>query len=117
MLDFFREKFGGVLIFLLVVGFGVQWSESMPDNAIVYIDSKNKTFYGEPTALEEISMGHSLAKTTLKKAYDKNYKPDDLSRNRGDFVGYDRSILTHILAEIGILPNHKRWNPDGTWNY
>ena len=89
----------------------------MPPNAIVYVDVKTKTYYGEPTALDEIYLGHKLSKTTLRKARDKNYKPDETSRNRGDFTGYDRTLIASCLAQIGFLPKLKRWNADGTWNY
>ncbi len=102
---------------LLIVGFVIESTERMPPNAIVYVDVKTKNYFGEPTALDKMYLGHKLSRTTLRNAWDKDYKPEETSRNRGDFIGYDRSLIVACLAKIGFLPEIKRWNSDGTWNY
>lgn len=113
-----KDTLIGIVLLLAAIGFYVEQFESIPDNAIVYVDVKTKTYYGEPTALDEIYLGHKLTKTTLRKALANNYKPDETSRNNGDFTGYSSSVIWwFFVKETGILPSLKRWNSDGTWNY
>lgn len=116
-MDKLKEKAIAILIGLLFLGFGIHVDESMPDNAIVFVNHRTKTYYGYTTGLEERASGHQLAKTTYKKAADKGYEPDRLSRERGEFVGDDKFLITYCLTKIGLFPNVSRWNADGTWNY
>jgi len=113
-----KDTLIGIVLLLAAIGFGAERVERIPDNAIVYVDVKTKTYYGEPTALDEIYLGHKLIKTTCGKARANGYKSDETSRNNGDFTGYSSSVIWwFFVKEAGILPSLKRWNSDGTWNY
>lgn len=112
-----KENLSIVVFVLLIIGLGVEIWEPMPENAIVYVDARTKTYYGEPTALDEIYLGHKLLKTRAYQAYSKGYEPAEKSKDNGDFSGGSRSLIGYALEQIGILPSSKRWNSDGTWNY
>ena len=117
MLEKLIENLKVALVIFLVIGFGVQHDYPMPKNAIVYVDKRTKTYFGEPTALDEIYLGHKLIKTRYSNIIDKDYKPDDKSRNNGDFFSESTTLIRYLLEEIGILPSSTRWNSDGTWRY
>lgn len=113
-----KENLSLVVFVLLIIGLGVERWEPMPENAIVYVDTRTKTYYGEPTALDEIYLGHKLLKARAYRAYSNGYKPAEKSKDNGDFTGYSSSVIWwYFVDAAGILPNLKRWNPDGTWNY
>ena len=101
---------------LLFLGAGVGTSHAMPDNAIVYVNDANKTYYSVP----EVKQRHikHLRKSTAKEAHSLSYNPDEESRENGDFVEEGRSLTGNLLQYIGLFkPLKSRWNPDGTWNY
>lgn len=116
-MDKLKDNLAFAIVLALIVGFGVEMFEAMPDNAIVFVDKSTKTYFGYTTGLEEKSFGRELMKSTYSEARAKGYEPDKLSEAREEFMGYDRKLITYCLAKIGLLPDLHRWNSDGTWNY
>ena len=112
-----KDKAVMILVGLLLLGFWIHVGEYVPDNAIVFVDHRTKTYYGYTTGLEEKAFGHQLAKTTYRGALDRGYNVDKLSEARDEFVGDDKFLITYCLTKIGLLPDIRRWNADGTWNY
>jgi hypothetical protein len=119
---------------LVLLGSAIETSETMPDNAIIYGNSLNKTYYGEPTrknkmiilndnkknnksiALEDMAERYT-EKMPLSQAKRMQYEPDRESINNGDFIGETHSLIYVFFQRVGILPRQPRWNPDGTWNW
>lgn len=104
-----------IFLGLLYLGFGLRTIRTIPKNAIVYVDDSKKVYYGLPSLPQDKA---SLRRTTIGEAYNRKYKPDEISRNNGDFMQEGRSVSGSLLEKVGIFPKlESRWNTDGSWKY
>ena len=104
----------GLLMALLIFGFAVQTSKSMPPNAILYVYDYRKIYFAPPC----LKSCDSYRLTTAKEVRELGYNPDKECQDRVGFHQSDRSLTGHLFQRIGLLkPLPSRWNENGTWNY
>lgn len=111
------KKGGIAFAVLLLLGTGIDETESMPENADVFI--VNKEYVGLPTMLDMKAVNPRIkyTKMTAKEARSKGYPPNEQSKNNGDFHGEWHSLTYSFFQKIGILPKDPRWGKDGKWNW
>jgi hypothetical protein len=107
----------GLVVLILIAGFGIEMGSSMPDNAILMVDKRSKTYYS-PTYLRDHKINAAnfsvIRNSDLKKM---GYKPDDQCRNLGYFSSDDHAAILIYQAKKIAGMNKSRWNSDGTWNW
>lgn len=124
---------------LIVVGlalFGIEFQETMPDNALLVIDDKRKVYVSPPCMDEAARVGNLafLASfeseprtvTAIEVRGGKGYSPDRECVNMsidgpyrdepyGGFSGIAFSALRQLLDTAGIAKRPSRWRSDGSW--
>ena len=102
---------GAIMVFIF--GMGVRTSATMPGYAAVYLDDEEKIYIALPCMdewhkrkMEEFSFVRLF---NASEARQLNYRSDDTCRNSGALVGIDKSLIFHILTEIGLLPRPIEW--------
>ena len=108
---------GIALAVLLWLGTSIDTTESMPENAVVYI--VDKEYVGMPTMMDMLADNPQIKYTKLKakEAKAKGYTPNKKSANNDDFYGESHSLTYSLFQNVGILPSRSRWNKDGSWNW
>lgn len=130
---------GLVLLFLL--GFGIESTRSMPDNARVFIDTERDTYLAPPCVRvtpeqEQLiesrltgahtfqdSLGIFVETTSLLPAVrfelrELDVRPDPDCRDSGAFFQEGRSLSGLLLQRVGLLePVESRWRDDGSWKW
>lgn len=111
------KKVGMAIAIVLLLGTGFDQTESMPENADVFI--VNKEYVGLPTMQDMMAINPKIryTKMTAKEARAKGYPPNDQSVNNGDFHGEWHSLTYRLFQEIGVFPKQPRWEKDGRWNW
>jgi hypothetical protein len=105
-----------ILIFTFMAGFYIVPTRTMPDQALVLLDDRNKTYFSPQCAKN--SAEKSLRPTTAAEARRLKYEPDQSCQGEAGFRQDGRSMSGNLLERLGMLPPlPSRWNPDGTWNW
>ena len=105
------------LLFLFFIGFGVGVSKSPPKQAVVFVDSDEKTYFA-PHCVKTLDERATLIESTIGKVYKLKFNPDQKCQDTGAFLQEARSLSGQLLVKIGILkPLKSRWNIDGSWNW
>ena len=96
------------LVFLLFLGLYIQVCVSIPDDAIVYVDTHTNTYYAPPCLSSKDKV--NLHEIKISEAHQLGYKPDRDCVNQGGFSLPCRTLLSKILEDIGILePKEFTW--------
>ncbi|MFZ5647571.1 MAG: hypothetical protein ACOY30_08130 [Bacillota bacterium] len=115
----------GIILFVALFGSNYTVTLSAPDYAIVYADPEKKIYYAPPfvdnmnkTKPQEPVDVKKLQRLTLKEAQSRNYRPDEVSREKGYFEHRYRTFTSYLLEKIGLMkPLPSRWTRDGDWNW
>lgn len=104
-----------ILIFTFFAGFYIVPTRSMPDNVVVLLDDRNKTFFSPKCAPGEKK---DLRPATAAEARRLQYEPDKACGGAAGFRQDARSVSGRLLERLGMLPPlPSRWNADGSWNW
>ncbi len=104
-----------ILIFTFFAGFYIVPTRSMPDNAVVLLDDRHKTYFSPKCAPKEKT---DLHPATAAEARGLKYEPDKACQGAAGFRQDARSLSGHLLERLGMLPPlPSRWNQDGSWNW
>ncbi len=105
-----------ILMFTFLAGFYIVPTRAMPDNAIVFLDESNKTYFSPICARK--SEEKSLRQATAGEAYRLKFTPDKKCSKESGFSQDARSLSGKFMERLGMLPPlPSRWNADGTWNW
>lgn len=109
---------GVALFFAVGVTQCIEVSESMPDNAIVYVDDELKVYHSPIHFTDDkIEPPSKLRRTTAVEAKSEKYKGDQTCRDREYFSRKRGSLLRATLSDLTGLAAQSRWNDDGSWNW
>lgn len=106
-----------VILAFAIISFGVGTSVTMTPNAIVIVDENKKTYFAPPFFEDnglDIPIGY---KKDIAKNVREKYNPDKTCRDQGYFVQDTGALFWKYLKDRGIIPNKKRWNENGSWNW
>ena len=111
---------GGYLLGLAILGvLGVLGSETvrtMPDHAIVLVDTQAHVYHGIPNA--DVCGDESMSLMTAREARDLGYEPCPRCREDGLFAGRTCSAIRALAEDYLRFPRgRERWNDDGPWNW
>jgi hypothetical protein len=105
-----------ILIFTFMAGFYIVPTRPMPDNARVFLDDQNKTYFSPVCAKNAGKKSWRAA--TAAEARRLKYEPDKSCGGEAGFRQDRLSLSGNFLVRLGFLhPLPSRWNPDGTWNW
>jgi hypothetical protein len=105
-----------MLIFTFLAGFYIVPTQSMPNNARVFLDDGNKTYFSPACAKK--SGEKPLRPATAAEARRLKYAPDQSCGGEAGFRQEGRSLAGNFLVRLGMLPPlPSRWNKDGSWNW
>jgi hypothetical protein len=107
----------GLLIIICFFGFFISSSESMPDNAMVFIDDANGTYIAPPYLIDNDISSDGMRLVSAGQARNQKYKPDPKCRDQGYFTGVSRSLLKEFFVKVGMFEDKKRWTVAGDWLY
>ena len=105
-----------MLMFTFMAGFFIVPTRSMPDNALVLLDDRNKTYFSPPCVKK--AGDKPLRAATAAEARRLQYEPDHSCGGAAGFRQDGRSLTGNFLVRLGTLPPRpSRWDPDGSWNW
>ena len=106
----------GLLVVVLLFGFGVETGSVAPDHALVLADAKERTYFA-PSCVSA-QRRQALLQIPLAQAHKQGLSADRTCVNESGFTEEGRSVSGRLLEFLGVLPMRpKRWNSDGTWNF
>lgn len=116
----------GIPFILLIIGFGIETTNTCPDHALVLVDEKSKEYYAPPCLIEsgydsvdeieEFAQIVDMVVMTKGEAKKNKYSSNRDCADENGFIEEGRSLSGSLLEKIGILPKqNSRWNDDGTW--
>lgn len=112
-----RKVILGIVSVILVAGFGFEMGSNMPDNVILLLDPKKRSYYSPVYVRDNMIEASSLVTIRNGDLKGKGYEPDPNCRDQGCFSSEDFSpIFVYKVKEMLGL-NKSRWNPDGTWKW
>ncbi len=104
-----------ILMFTFLAGFYIVPTRAMPDNAIIFLDDQNRTYFSPSCADQDQK---KLRPATAAEAHRLKYEPDKDCQKKTGFSQDSRSLSGKLMERLGMLPPlPSRWNPDGTWNW
>jgi len=106
------------IVALLGLGLTIGSMGTIPDNAIVYVDTNTNVFYSPLSLTQEKVTALDLKENTLRNAKTLGYIMDEGDKQNGYFYQNGRSLTGIILEKLGILPKLKgRVDSNGNWLY
>jgi hypothetical protein len=104
-----------ILMFTFLAGFYIVPTRDMPDNAIIFLDDQNRTYFSPICADKDRK---KFRPATAAEAQRLKYEPDKACLEKTGFSQDRRSLSGKLMERLGMLPPlPSRWNPDGTWNW
>lgn len=109
---------GSAVLLCAMLGFGVTFQLSPPDNAEVWLGT-NGEFVTPPFRNDNPSIAAEFSQRyEYKLARDLKYRVEGSCRDQGCWTQEGRSLTGRALERIGLLPKlRSRWNADGSWNW
>jgi hypothetical protein len=87
----------GVVVLLLLFGFGIRVTPSYGPNDPVWIDAVRGEYVSRTCAAEDPWVGRSLTRAPLRDATDRGLKASPACAARGGFLDLDESALWHLI--------------------
>lgn len=104
-----------ILIFTFMAGFYIVPTREMPDNALVFLDDRNRTYISPRCSGKE---RQEFRPATAAEARRLQYEAEAKCLKESGFSQDARSVSGNFLVRLGMLPPlPSRWNADGTWNW
>ena len=106
-----------ILIFTFMAGFYIVPTRTMPDNALVFLDDQEKTYFS-PICAEAEKDKRPWRQARAAEARQLNYEPDKSCQGAAGFRQDCRSMSGNLIERLGMLPPlPSRCNRDGSWNW
>lgn len=101
-----------IIVFVIaIVGFGLQGSESIPSNALLYVN-ENAGKYISPPCKSDSRASQFDEAMTWREATQKGFEGADWCADRGGFTAPPEPLLKSLL-----WPDEPRWDSKGRWNF
>jgi hypothetical protein len=112
----------GLAVTLFLVGFNLDTRTSVPDHALIFVDSDAMT-YLSPPCVQRLWSRRKLIRGRMGEIGNINrsgvlVRPDPDCVKINGFDDDRLSVSKELLERLGVISTRiSRWNGDGTWNW